>query len=144
MAAPLSKWAAFKLHYVRPEMYPLVGAVGTALGLSVFFLGHKAHGDPTVTWERGARSAGTGGGLGRDPSDVLSTDVRPEVMTAAELDADGGAWEGKLWAGAVRKSTGVFAKEDNAISASNRLPNPSFPSVSEARAATGHSTKQSE
>lgn len=140
-----SKWLNFRRHYVRPEIYPLVGAVGTAVGLSMFFLGHKASGDPTVTWERESRAAGTGGGLGRDPAEVVADDVRPEIMTAEQLDADEGAWSGKLWHSALHRSTGIFRKEENAIAKANRLPNPSFPSVAEARAAEGqHSTETSE
>lgn len=142
MASPASKWLSFRRHYVRPEIYPLVGAVGTAVCLSVFFLGHKASGDPTVTWEREPRAAGIGGGLGRDPTDVVADDIRPETMTADQLNADEGAWAGKLWASAIHRSTGIFKKEENAIAKSNRLPNPSFPSVAEARAADGQHSKE--
>lgn len=145
MASQASKWLNFRRHYVRPEIYPLVGAVGTAVCLSMFFLGHKASGDPTVTWERESRAAGTGGGLGRDPEAVVAEDVRAETPTAAQLEQDEGAWAGKLWHSALRRSTGIFTKEENAITKSNRLPNPSFPSVAEARAAEGHhSTETSE
>ncbi|OSX78673.1 hypothetical protein BU14_0103s0017 [Porphyra umbilicalis] len=137
MAAPqsLSKWANFKRYYVRPEVFPLVGAVGTAVGLFFFFGVHKASADPTVTWDKDVRNAGKGGGIGRDPAAVLADDVRPEMMDAAQLAADEGAWAGKLWASAVRRSTGIFTKTDNAITASNRQPNPVFPTVAEVRAA---------
>lgn len=135
MASLASKWLTFRRHYVRPEVYPLVGAVGTAVCLSVFFLVHKASDDPTVTWERESRAAGIGGGLGRDPADVVAEDIRPETWTAGSLASDEGAWAGKLWHSALRRSTGIFKKEENAITKSNRLPNPSFPSVAEARAA---------
>jgi len=140
----LSKWANFKRYYVRPEIYPLVGAVGTAVGLFFFFGAHKAAADPTITWDKDMRHAGKGGGVGRDPEAVLADDVRPEVMDAAQLAADEGAWGGKLWSSAVRRSTGIFTKTDNAISASNRQPNPVFPTVDEARAAEQHGSEGSE
>lgn len=46
-----SAWATFRKHWVRPEIYPLVGSLVGALGIGGYALFNKAT-DPTIPWNK--------------------------------------------------------------------------------------------
>lgn len=46
-----SAWANFRKHWVRPEIYPLIGSLVGALGIGGYALFNKAT-DPTIPWNK--------------------------------------------------------------------------------------------
>ena len=53
----MSNWAYFRKHWIKPEVYPLLGAMGAALGVCAAALINKAR-DPTVGWNKSKRGEG--------------------------------------------------------------------------------------
>lgn len=53
----MSNWAHFRKHWIKPEVYPLLGAMGAALGVCAAALINKAR-DPTVGWNKSKRGEG--------------------------------------------------------------------------------------
>lgn len=53
----MSNWAHFRKHWIKPEVYPLLGAMGAALGVCAAALINKAR-DPTIGWNKSKRSEG--------------------------------------------------------------------------------------
>lgn len=51
-----SGWASFRKHWVRPEIYPLVGSLAVALGVGTYALLNKAL-DPTIPWNKTKRTS---------------------------------------------------------------------------------------
>ncbi|CAN8071635.1 unnamed protein product [Agarophyton chilense] len=53
-----SGWAHFRKVWLKPEVYPLVGAMGAALGVMAVALVNKAR-SPNVAWNKSKRGSGT-------------------------------------------------------------------------------------
>lgn len=100
--AVMSSWAYFRKHWIKPEVYPLIGAMGAALGVCAVALINKAR-DPTCTWSKSKR---------KGEVDVFST--MDEVVP--------------LWSSSKTGSTSIFGK-DTSIRASKFMHTESPPPV---------------
>lgn len=94
-----TRFASFKAHWVRPEVYPLAAAIGAAVGLCSFFVFHKATADPSVTWDRAARAAGV------------------EAQYAGRVGEDGVT---PLWGGVKGRSIRIFDSGNPVMDAKRR------------------------
>lgn len=52
-----SGWATFRQRWLKPEVYPLIGAMAAAIGVCSAALINKAR-DPSVTWNKAKRTGG--------------------------------------------------------------------------------------
>lgn len=52
-----SNWAYFRKHWIKPEVYPLIGSMAAALGVCGAAMLNKVR-DPSVTWNKTKRGAG--------------------------------------------------------------------------------------
>ncbi|KAA8495618.1 hypothetical protein FVE85_1773 [Porphyridium purpureum] len=53
--ATLTRWAYFQKHYLKPEVYPVLGAVGVGLFAGAYFGYHKIFKDPSVALNKNLR-----------------------------------------------------------------------------------------
>lgn len=53
----MSNWAYFRKHWIRPEVYPLIGAMAAALGVCSAAIINKVR-DPGVGWNKAKRKGG--------------------------------------------------------------------------------------
>lgn len=90
-----SRWAHFRKVWLRPEVYPLIGAMGAALGVMTASLINKAS-SPAIAWNKSKR--GTGG---------IYDDIEEVVP---------------LWASASRNSTSIFTSDSRLQETNKRAP----------------------
>ncbi|KAI0565966.1 hypothetical protein FGB62_13g148 [Gracilaria domingensis] len=83
-----SGWAHFRKVWLKPEVYPLIGAMAAALGVMTASLINKAR-HPTVAWNKGRRGTGS-----------LVDDV-DEVVP--------------LWSDSKKNSTSIFGADSSII-----------------------------
>mmetsp|Transcript_2763 Transcript_2763/g.6064 ORF Transcript_2763/g.6064 Transcript_2763/m.6064 type:complete len:127 (-) Transcript_2763:558-938(-) len=66
----LSRMGAWKRVWVKPEVYPIVGAVAVGLGAAGYFGYHKLVHDPTVVMSKRLRNAGFNEQFDARPRDI--------------------------------------------------------------------------
>lgn len=84
-----SSWASFKLHWVKPDIYPLIGVMASALGLGTFATIHTWQ-NPSVMWDRDLRKRGVVPGEGTEYTPMVSYFKN---KSARVLQNDSSVWE---------------------------------------------------